>query len=353
MLNRRMLWVIPICLLGISCAGPNRLSLLPVASTPCHGELTIHGSDEAIRWLAPTDPRHRARLASWCAGVGTVVFQSPATVATGVAALDEIAFVSWNVHVGGGDISALVGDLRAGRLTHGRPVHHFVLLLQEAVRVGDVPLPVPSGASAARWIGSDRSAANDISHLSDKVGASILYVPSMRNGRQSRGHLASDRGNAIVSTLPLSDPVAVELPGERQRRVAIVATIQIMSGEQRVPLAVSVAHFDATRAARTLWFFGAPGIRETQARSLTAALPDEALVLGADLNTWLGPNEPAARDLRQFFLTHAPSVIRTSKNGFLLDYMFFRPPPGWRAHYERASSRYGSDHYPLIGWFLG
>jgi endonuclease/exonuclease/phosphatase (EEP) superfamily protein YafD len=34
----------------------------------------------------------------------------------------------------------------------------------------------------------------------------------------------------------------------------------------------------------------------------------------------------------------------------VLDYLFFRLPTGWRAHVERGPERYGSDHYPLIGW---
>jgi hypothetical protein len=34
----------------------------------------------------------------------------------------------------------------------------------------------------------------------------------------------------------------------------------------------------------------------------------------------------------------------------VLDYMFFRPPSGWRPQLRRAPERYGSDHYALIGW---
>jgi endonuclease/exonuclease/phosphatase (EEP) superfamily protein YafD len=33
-----------------------------------------------------------------------------------------------------------------------------------------------------------------------------------------------------------------------------------------------------------------------------------------------------------------------------IDYMFFRLPDGWSAHYERIDRTYGSDHYPLLGW---
>ena len=51
----------------------------------------------------------------------------------------------------------------------------------------------------------------------------MLYAPSMRNGESAGG--GEDRGNAIVSTLPLADPTVIELPLERQRRVVVAASI--------------------------------------------------------------------------------------------------------------------------------
>ena len=32
-----------------------------------------------------------------------------------------------------------------------------------------------------------------------------------------------------------------------------------------------------------------------------------------------------------------------------LDHAFFRLGPGWHAEFRRADSRFGSDHYPLVG----
>ena len=118
-----------------------------------------------------------------------------------------------------------------------------------------------------------------------------------------------------------------------------------------MPLSIGAAHLTTLGAPRTLWLFGAAAAREAQAQSLMTALPGGAMILGADLNSWLGPHEPAARDLLGFF-PDTPAGVRppTFAGGLLLDYMFFRPPPGWRAHFERAPERYGSDHYPLIGW---
>ena len=56
----------------------------------------------------------------------------------------------------------------------------------------------------------------------------------MRNG-SSAGDPAEDRGSAILSTLPLSEPIAVELPGERQRRVVIIAKAGSIVGCGRSP----------------------------------------------------------------------------------------------------------------------
>src|SRR5262245_35738730 len=60
----------------------------------------------AIRWSSPPGNADRHRLDDWCAGVGPPLFRSrrepPASTDTPRAA--DVVFVSWNVHVGGGDI---------------------------------------------------------------------------------------------------------------------------------------------------------------------------------------------------------------------------------------------------------
>jgi endonuclease/exonuclease/phosphatase family metal-dependent hydrolase len=300
------------------------------------------------------DGRDKTRLDSWCAGTGPLLFRPEAAdgLHDSASSIDDLVLVSWNVHVGGADIDRFVTDLRSGRLSGGRHPRHIILLLQEVVRSGGVPSRVPAGASAARPIASEESIGrNDVAHLADRLEMSLFYAPSMRDGRsESRRHPAADRGNAILSTLPLADAVAIELPGERQRRVAVAARIPIDAGGERIRLSVSAAHLDTLGAPRTLWLLGAAAARGKQARSLAGALPDGPLILGADLNSWMGTGEPAVRTLLDGFPS-TPSGAReaTVRGGLVLDYMFFRLPSGWRAHFERASERYGSDHYPLIG----
>jgi endonuclease/exonuclease/phosphatase family metal-dependent hydrolase len=224
-------------------------------------------------------------------------------------------------------------------------------MLQEAVRRDGVPPLMAAGASAAGWIGSEESDdRGEIGSVARRLGLSVFYVPSMRNGAPSIEHLPSDRGNAILSTLPLSNPHAIELPGERQRRVALTATVNMAGREGTTPVSVATAHLDTLGGPETLWLLGAARTRAMQAKSMMAELPDGPLILGADLNSWLGPGEPAARDLLRLFpSTPAGSRPPTHAAGLLLDYLFFRAPAGWRATLVRADERYGSDHHPLIG----
>jgi endonuclease/exonuclease/phosphatase family metal-dependent hydrolase len=300
-----------------------------------------------VQWFAPDDGRERARLNKWCAGVGGAVSVLRGTVGQVpdpiVADMSEVVFVSWNVHVGGGDIPSFVDDLRAGVHTDGRRFPHYVLLLQEAVRTADVPEFATGTAGAKRIAPHDPVLPIDIVRVSDELGASLIYVPSMRNG-SSAADPAEDRGSAIVSTLPMQVPIAVELPGERQRRVVISAQIGTFS--------VAVVHLDALGGWNRLRLFWTPWLRDVQMRTTTSALPDpnRPLVVGADLNTWHGRDELAARHLAQLFRATPLSVERRGLGLRVLDYLFFRTGPNQRARYRQVAHRYGSDHRPLVGW---
>jgi endonuclease/exonuclease/phosphatase family metal-dependent hydrolase len=329
------LLLLVLCASASACVRTTPPAIAPVAAGSCRSV--------PLKWLAPEDARERARLDAWCAGVGgAAVHDAPLNSGTSNINAREITFVSWNVHVGNGDVRAFVNDLRRGILSEPRDVRHYVLMLQEAVRTHGVP-PLASRASGASRIPAHAQPTSiDIVDISRELGLSLVYVPSMRNG-SSANEPHEDRGSAILSTLPLSDPVAIELPGERQRRVAIVA--------KTGPVSVAVVHLDPLGSAKRLRLFWTPWMRELQARTIASALPAGPLVVGADLNTWHGRDEPAARTLAKFFRSTPLSIERRGLGLRVLDYMFLRGDAGVRAHYREIANRYGSDHRPLVGWF--
>ncbi len=255
--------------------------------------------------------------------------------------IEDIIFVSWNVHVGSGDVRTFVRDLREGRHTDGRKVDRYVLMLQEAVRTDGVPA-FAEGASGASHIAAHGAAKLiDIVQIARELNLSLIYVPSMRNG-ESVDDPQEDRGNAILSTLPLSDPVAVELPGERQRRVAILAKVASIS--------VGTVHLDALGGRGRLAVFWTPWMRDVQVRSMQSQLPEGPLVIGADLNTWHGRDELAVRFLSRLARDTEVSINRVGLGLRVLDYLFFRAGGNRRAQYRQIENRYGSDHRPLVGW---
>jgi endonuclease/exonuclease/phosphatase family metal-dependent hydrolase len=274
---------------------------------------------------------------------------------TGIG-VDSLAVVSWNTHVGGADIAGLVEDLRGGSLT-GAPVTHFVLLLQEVHRTGS-EVPHDTLGNAPRRIESrpPGGARLDIVETAHRLGLDLYYVPSMANGRAATAGTAEDRGNAILSTLPLGALAAIELPYEAQRRVAVAATVQGTTADGRLwRLRVASVHLDhRSRWSRLLATFG-PG-RRRQAGALAAALEsDGPAAVGGDLNTWsLAPLEGALPLLQRSF----PSPMRGSDPTFAavggvrwrLDHLLFRLPDGQPARARRLDDRRGSDHHPLLGW---
>jgi endonuclease/exonuclease/phosphatase family metal-dependent hydrolase len=320
-----------------ACAHPRTPAMAPELAGSCRSA--------SLRWFGPDDQKNRERLDAWCAGVGPVVLSKAAAEPAEAIELRYLTFVSWNVHVGNGDVAAFVKDLRAGRLTNGRPVGHVVLLLQEVVRLGDVP-PLSAHASGARRIVAEDRSTPDIRELCRALGMWMVYAPSMRNGRTARGP-AADRGNAILSTLPLSEPTAVELPFERQRRVALVANVSLSPAKT---MSVGVIHLDALGGSKRFWLFGTSNMRALQAKSLMSLLPSGALVLGADLNTWHGADEPAPRYFKQLFADTRVVIDPSGPRRRVLDYLFFRAFPTMTAHYEVVRNQYGSDHHPLVGW---
>ena len=209
--------------------------------------------------------------------------------------------------------------------------------------------PPASFASMIRSMRPDGS-REEIEAVATRLGLHAYYVPSMRNGAPAAS--AEDRGNAILSTLPLTDFTAIELPFERQRRVAVAATVAGVS-HTGTPWKVRVvsAHLDNMVGARRLWIAGGEFGRTRQARGLVSALQGaDALVLGADLNSWFGFHDGAYRTAAAAFPGTPVTDRRATFHGMLrLDHLFFRLDEGWRAKFARADNAFGSDHYPLVG----
>lgn len=292
--------------------------------------------------------------APWLAATGPPVWQPRPSNVRPRPTLDGIRFITWNVRVGAGDLRGLVEELQAGG-------EDFVLLLQEVVRMGDTLPPRPPAGS--RWAGrisdplpSGRT-REDIGRLALDAGLSLLYAPCMRSGGPDDP--PEDRGNAILSTLPLQDPAVVELPVERQRRTAVAATVQVLAQGESALLRLVSVHLEN----RAPWgrFWRIPGAaREAQARDLLrrlghgGTLPNP-LVLGGDLNSWWGQQgEGAVRRLRRA-LPHPGTLESRPTHHWELgldrqsDYLLFRLPEGWMSEVRRLPDERSSDHWPVEG----
>jgi endonuclease/exonuclease/phosphatase family metal-dependent hydrolase len=231
--------------------------------------------------------------------------------------------------------------LRNGELTGGTPVREFAVLLQEVRRAGSaVPAFIPPGVYLPKRLGPSDAVSIDTFAAEQKLN--VFYAPAMRNGAGQE-----DRGNAILSTLPMADLAVLELPFERQRRIALLATL-LRAGKPW--LRVANLHLE-TRAGATR---GGPAeARRRQAQAVIDALDATMLplVVGGDLNTSWGDDEPAVRDLRRRY----PDAGRTPKTTWAgplgmsakLDHIFARTA-GPRLEIRRVGERFGSDHYPLL-----
>ena len=269
-------------------------------------------------------------------------FIVPSTDQTPAEPIDSLYVITWNVHVGGGDLRRLVADLRAGELTGGRPVDSYVLLLQEVHRAGpEVPATATPDARASGIASVPPSGErHDVVEAARSLGLHVLYVPSMRNGEGGAG-VTEDRGNAILTPLAIEAPEAIELPLVRQRRVAVAATVRgVTSKGESWSLRLVNAHLE-NRApwSRALDSFGA-GRRDWRGRGRG----------GGDMNTF-GPGflESALGIFRKRF----PDGPRQDEPTMTvmgvprpIDHLFFGLPEGWEASLERVDDRYGSDHHP-------
>ena len=229
----------------------------------------------------------------------------PDTPSTGTPLLTVVA---WNMHGGRGDLMRLLDDLAVSPLGVARD---YVVLLQEA---------------------SDED-RGDVRAVATARGLSVAF------------HRTPERtiGNALISTLPLESPRPIELPRERQPRRALVANVDAGG----LSLFVASAHLEN----RLGWMRGLFGdrARGRQADALIRELPPGYGILGGDMNTMLGPDEPAWRALLDRFPDTPPRPEPTFRDRLVLDHLFFDLPDGWTATRRVLPDRYGSDHHPVVG----
>ncbi|HUF75924.1 MAG TPA: endonuclease/exonuclease/phosphatase family protein [Longimicrobiales bacterium] len=344
-------------LLVAACALPTG-GMYVAGTGPACRENARPASDLEVVWVRAAAARDRALQSAWCATVGEpVVIPEPGDRFAGAASTDSLLVLSWNMNLGGGDLLSLlqaeVGVSCGGpSRPEATPARPFVLLVQEAYRRSERLPPAPPSELVPRTL-DPLSAADvdqDITALAARCGLALVYVPSHRNGPDSGARPREDRGNAILSSLPLTGHAAIDLPFEAYRRVATVAEARLQG---RAPLRVVSAHLDVSG----LPFRAVTSGGQTRARQaaglaegieLLAELrpPVSGTVVGADMNTW-SADEAAVRVMRVALPESPPHDRLATRGAFPADHIFFRSGLGGplASGYRVVERTFGSDHH--------
>ena len=255
------------------------------------------------------------------------------------------------MHAGRGDLERLRYDLASGILTDGVPAD-YVLLLQEDLENPDSALTnvgadLQAGSNRVQNVGADLQvgpggAQHSARAVAETNGLSFFFSPVRRDERRMSG-------NAILSTRPLLEPRSVSLARERQPRNAVTATIRLDSAS----LFLVNVHMENRLAWWRMLF--SDSARGKQAAALLDEIPQQGDgILGGDLNTWLGPREPAWQlMLRRFSDTPRDPLQPTFHDRLVLDHLFFDLPDGWSVTRRVLKDAYGSDHHPVVAVVRG
>ncbi len=379
-----------VSLFAVGCMPTYKTSPTPHASRAC--PTRDSGTRvESVSWYFPVADDDNRELERWCRTVGPPVIDSMPNGEFGTLdERDSLAIAVWNTDAGAGDLLAFITtelELEcsgtSSRLSHGSS--HFVLLLQEALRrSNDIPPEPPQWVIPPPVKEDPRPTPRlDVVEVAQQCGLALMYVAGARNGHAERDGKREDKGEAILSTLPLSDFIAAELPYEAARRVAVAATIHNRSGDS---LRVSSVHFISTPPPwRVLTTANTSRLRQALALvdvhrqaeldragaagpGLRACYPnctaDSSVgftissVIAGDLNTWSN-RETTLQHLFEHF-PHSPPVLGEPTRGpFPTDHILFRHNAQRRTHpdqiiastYRRIDDPYYSDHHPIIAWF--
>lgn len=340
-----------------------------------------------VDWYHPVEVGDNQKLDEWCRAVGPVVIDSvPSGGFRALRSDDPVAVTAWNTDAGSGHLMAFLQEElglrcagRDSRLEEGAP--HFVLLVQEALRrSNDVPDVSRSWATPPPVAEETHPGERlDLLQATRACGLAAFYAPAGRNGIEPRDGLREDKGNAIVSTLPLSDFVVVELPYEGARRVVPMATVRNIAGDS---LRVASVHLITTpppwrvlvngNSARLRQVLAlADALREVEmvrtgaefgARPCGASCQADAplelvtpTVVGGDMNAF-SRRETAIRRLRLDFPDSPGFLSEGTRGAFPTDHLFFHRGRSegatlLPATYRRIVDRHYSDHNPVLALF--
>ena len=306
------------------CSGRAHVPIEFLDDAPC--ELA-----SGVTWAGPNKQEHRARLSDWCRSVGQIIVRTTRVQPVDVAASGLIV-VTWNQHEGYGDLELLL------RSFLGKAA--VVALVQEVARGGDsVPVDAPSTVRVPKRIGPRLQTNRDIVRIANDLNLSLAYLPSMPNGSGTK----EDRGCAILSTLPLSDVVGIELPWVSQRRVAVMGTVTATKNGIPWSLRVVSLHLD-NRLRR---WQQASALAEFLDRHASSDVPT---VIGGDFNAWFG-----TRDRTVSKIDHIVPLVEECGDhatlrfpGLRLDHLFTTLPAETRTGCFVGRNSFGSDHHPII-----
>ena len=347
-------------------------------------------AQSALTWIVPTGAADEKALDAWCSAVGPVVIDSMPDASFGAwQDGDSLAVVIWNLEAGSATLLEFLErelhlQCNTASPSTGEAFSHFVLLAQEALRRSpEIPPAPPQAVVPPRIEGNNRPTHRmDIVKAARQCRLALAYVPSVRNGYDEYDGEREDWGTAVLSTLPLTDFVAIEVPFETSRRVAVGATIHGPGGDSLRVVSLHISTFpgpwrifrtgNSSRVRQALGFVEAlrtlEALRLGSDSALAACYPrcqpdvpnqpprySISTVAGGDLNTW-SADETALQHLREHF-PDSPRDDRPTRGPFPTDHLLVRTRgagtptfhmiPG---SYSRVEDSYNSDHRARRVW---